>query len=114
MSTVSTLYDYGDRPGTDWFLDMDGVPTTSKREEEIKSYTVDLADTLATGETISSVSHTASGITVNSSSNSTTTYSAVITGTGGELKSTITTSSSRKLVRLLRFLAIDRVTTDYR
>lgn len=90
----------------EWFRDLDRVWTTSQHREETKSHTFDWADDLASGETISSSSWSASGVTTSSPSSSTTTTTVLVTGTNGALKNTVVTSAGQTLVLNLRFVGV--------
>ena len=77
----------------EWFADDDRIMSTTKREDEKKTYTWDYTQWLASkSNTIASVAFDASGVTVESSSNTTTTVTAQISGVGS-LEITLTLSS---------------------
>ncbi|WP_025899060.1 phage fiber-tail adaptor protein [Sneathiella glossodoripedis] len=63
-------------------------------KDETLDYTIDWSAWLGS-DTISSVAYTANGITLTSSSNTTTSVTVWTTGTAGELVMTITTTAGR-------------------
>jgi len=75
-------------------------------------YTFDLADQLASGETVSSVSWDADGVTLTNEATSGTTYSVDVEKTG-TAEATVTTSSSRTIVKKYRWRGIDSDAGDY-
>jgi len=94
-----------------WFRDLDGRLTTSKYQDESKTYVFDFADRLA-GETIASVTWTLNGPTNDASSNDTTTATIRVGKTGtGDLK--IVTSGGQTLIERLRWRGIDNGVRDY-
>lgn len=89
---------------------MDGIWTTSQHKDESQRHTVDWDGELASGETISSSSWEASGVTVTGAGNGSTTTYATVTGTNGTATNTVVTTGgavARTLVRKLRFISPD-------
>lgn len=105
---MTTLYLPRER--NEWFLDKDGVPTTSKHKDEIKTYDVDFAEQLTSGETLATVTTDPQGVTVSASSivagidAANTAARLTVTDTDGHVEITVTTSTSRTLVQLIRFI----------
>ena len=97
---------------SEWFWDYDGVWTTSKDSDAVLDYAFDFTHSLDSGETISSISWSASGVTISSESNTTTTAEIRVTGTG-EATATITTSAGREITPRLRWLPTDTGTDGY-
>lgn len=106
MSSTITSFDPPERPGSQWFRDINGVPTTSKHKDEILLLTVDVSESVASGETVSSASWSDSGVTTSSRNTTSTTVYANVTGTNGGTTVTITLSTGRKLVRGFRFIDV--------
>ena len=86
------------------FFEKNGQWYAYKDDDSAESYVMDWTQPL-NGETISSVTFTASGVTLTSNSNTTTTTTMLITGSGGDVEIKATTSASRILVKTLNFLA---------
>ena len=100
----------------DWYLDGDYVWTTHKHRLETINYSIDWADVLASGETISSAVWNSTGLTVSGEAVSGTETSANVTDTDGDIELKITTSASKIHVRVLRFRSVaegGRRTRDY-
>ena len=89
-----------------WFHDFDGVWSTVKTYDSKLTYTFDITDLLASGETISSVVWVANGPTLSSESTSSPQHTVTVLGSG-EAEATITTSSSRIIVTNYRWIASD-------
>jgi VCBS repeat-containing protein len=106
----------------EWFTDRNGMPATTKRKNEVKSYAIDFRGEMETGETISTKTVTASGVTVSASSITTgvdgtnTTVSITVTGSEGTVTVKVVTSSSRTLEKKVRFMEPSNGTVrrDYR
>jgi len=84
-----------------YFVDRDGVLSTSKREDEIMQLILDWTDQLGS-DTISSVAYVDSGVTTSSKSTTTTKSTCNVTGVG-ETEITATLASGRSLQRVVRF-----------
>lgn len=111
MPSSETLYHPTRR--SSWFRSpLDGLWTTAKREDEVLHYTFDLADQLDSGETVSAVSWDEDGVTLTNEATSGTTYSVDVEGTG-TAEATITTSSSRTIIKKYRWRGIDTDADDY-
>lgn len=100
-----------------FFRDVDGYLTAEKRYDEIVNYELDFSDDLVSGETISSQSWDASGVTISneaiSSPNGTDTgITFTVTGTG-TAEVTVTTSSSQKFQLMLCWEDGDYRNRDY-
>lgn len=87
-----------------FFTDIDGKLAVYKDEDAVETYTLDFTDVLDSGDTIASVAYKADGVTLNSSSNTTTTISMTVAKTGGDIQATVTTTAGAVLVRRLRFV----------
>ena len=117
---MSTLY--LPRVRNEWFRDKRGVWTTSKDKDAVDNYDIDFFEQLDSGETLSTVTVDANGVTVNTStivSGIESTNTAVrlnISDTDGHVEVTVTTSGSRTLVRDVRFIAapLPAAQKDYR
>ena len=88
------------------FADRDGVETMPKSESSVSTVTLDWADLLASGETISSAAWSDDGVTCTGETISGATTYATVTGTSGETQIKIVTSASRTLVRTIKFIDI--------
>lgn len=95
-----------------WFVDFDGIRTTSKLQDEKLIETFDFSDVLSSGETISSVAWEAQGVTISNESNTTTTATLTVTG-NGMAKVTLTTSTGQEIQEQFRWMAKDAVHSDY-
>lgn len=91
---------------SEWFKDKDGVWTTSKHTDEVKPYSFDYTDVLNSGETISTSSWDANGVTTSSPALATPVATVTVTGTDGSLQNTLVTSASRTLVYTYRFVGV--------
>lgn len=100
MAGTPTLYHREERRV--WGPDLDGVQRAFKDYDSVISYTWDLSDQLASGETISSVTWESNGPTLSSSSATSTTYTTTVTGLGAA-KATIVTSNSQTIVKRYRW-----------
>ncbi len=109
---MATYYELPERRQPSFFVGGDDRLTDSKRKDERKSYTINLARWLD-GETISGTpTWTLSGPTKISESNTTTTATILIDGTGtGNLE--VTTSGGRIKILEFRWEAIDSPSEDY-
>jgi hypothetical protein len=99
-----------------YWTDNDDADATTKHENEALLWTWDLdkSGELASGETVSSAAYEDSGVTRSGAGTSATTVYATVTGLG-EFKVTVTLSTGRKLVRVVRFYAkVGSKPTDYR
>lgn len=116
MSSVVTDYLPSERTGSEWYTAGDKVRETVKHDDSVRTYTINYTNMLASGETISSVSHDANGVTLSGTSNTTTAWTYRVTGTGGSVTTTVTTSASRTLIDQRRFRAsrLASKSTDYR
>lgn len=119
MST--TLYLPMDNRGNlEWFRDLEGVWTTCKHKDEVKTYVFDYTNQLDSSETLStSTWQNASGVTSSGASSSATppTATVTITGTDGSIENKITTSSGQTKIYLYRFVGVPlgrhRTGSDY-
>lgn len=114
----STSFDLPERPGSEWFLDEEGVPTTSKHRDELLPIIIDLGQHRAIlgGATISSASWKDQGVTTSSRTTTSSTVTANVLGSDGAFTVTITLSTGEKVVRTRRFLGVAdgrRKETDY-
>lgn len=89
-----------------WFVGHDGVPTTVKMYDDKLTYTFDLTDLLASGETVSSATWTSNGPTLTSASVSSPQHSITVEGSG-EADVVVATSASRELNFTYRWQAQD-------
>jgi hypothetical protein len=94
-----------ERAGSGWFRDRDGVFTTVQDEDETNTYTFDYNNHLNSGETVSTSTWANEGVTTSSASISSGVASVKITGTNGQAKNTIVTSTARTLIYRYRFVA---------
>lgn len=108
---MSTFYEPLER--NVWSKDRQGVPWTSKHKDSVETYDVDFSDKLASGETISTRTVTASGVTVTSNSivtglggSSTAVRLTGVTGTDGHVKVKVVTSDSKTFIREVRFRGV--------
>jgi len=95
-----------------WYQDHDGVWTRTKREDEVLSETIDFADQLGSGETLSSVTVHDSGPTISSEAVSGTELTYTVTKTGS-VTFRVVTSDSRTLEVELHYRSLDGYATDY-
>lgn len=114
----STSFDTAEWPGSEWFLDEDGVPTTSKHRDELLPIAIDLSQhrAILAGATVSSASWKDQGVTTSSRSTTSTTATANVLGTDGALTVTITLSTGEIVVRTRRFVGVPegrRKSSDY-
>ena len=108
-SVSMTTYQKQDR-GAKWFRSVDGIWTTEKQFEGIDIDTQDWTDFLG-GETIATAAFTADGVTLNSSSNTSTTTTANVTG-AGSLHIDITTSTGRMFREYFRWRRLHRAVAE--
>lgn len=101
MSSSFTLFAPLVRTG--YFTDRDGVANVCQRYDEITTLNIDWTDQLASGETVSSISYSASGPTTSSASLASPISTVTVTGSG-ELEITATLSTGRKLQRVVRYV----------
>ena len=88
------------------FIDRDGVLSFSKAENDELRVVIDLTDYLASGETVSSVVYTDSGVTT--SSKSVSSPQVIFTATGvGYTTLDITLSTNRTVEKVVRFYQAD-------
>lgn len=97
---------YIDSARKQFFADEDGVDSIGKDSGSKESYTIDWADDLSTGETISTSLWECSGVTSTSPSNTTTTATTWITESSGYATNEVTTSTGRTLRKTLRFVDV--------
>lgn len=97
-----------------WTVDGDGTVWTSKSEDEVLSVPIDWTDALDSGETVSSSSWAASGVTASGASLATPIATVKVSGTNGSLTNTVVTSAGRTLERVRKFVApMSRGADDY-
>ena len=98
---------FGDsRQAPRWWTDTDGAYVTVVREDELIRVAWDLTDYLASGETVSSAAHEASGVTISSTSVSSPQVLWTMTG-HGETEVTATLSTGRKRQVIFRAIPAD-------
>jgi hypothetical protein len=87
-------------------IDEDGRVTWEKDADEVLDFTLDWTN-LLDGDTISTSTweEETGNVTINSSSNTTTSTTVWVTETDGMLKNTVVTAGARTLVRRVRFVA---------
>lgn len=88
------------------FTDDGGVESYTAREDEIRGWSHDWTDELASGETVSSAAYVDSGVTRSSVTLATPITSCNVTGLG-EFEVTVTLSTGRSLQKIVRFYADD-------
>lgn len=109
---MSTFYEPLER--NRWAVDGDGVPFTTKTADEVLTVPIDWTDRLASGETISSSSWEASGVTTSGASLATPVATVKVTGTSGYVVNTVVTSAGQTFQRTRRFVApMGRTSDDY-
>jgi hypothetical protein len=109
---MSTYYEPLER--NRWTVDGDGVPTITKTEDEVLSVPIDWTDRLASGETISTSTWTASGVTTSGAAETSQVTTIKVTGTNGYVINTVTTSAGQTLERRRNFVAPQgRLADDY-
>lgn len=86
-----------------YYHDEDGVLSVLQDTDATDTHVLDFTDVLASGETVSSIATTVSGVTLDSSALATPNVTLTVTGTGGEIETKATTSASRVIVQRLRF-----------
>jgi hypothetical protein len=97
-----------------WSVDGNGNVWTSKTADEVLSVPIDWTDRLASGETISSSSWEASGVTTSGASLATPVATVKVTGTDGYVINTVVTSAGQTLQRRRDFVApMGRRSDDY-
>lgn len=84
-----------------WFEDLDQAMATTMREDEIIPCVINWGNLLASGETIASVAYTDSGLTRSGTALASPETTDNITGIG-ETEITCTTSTGRKLQKIVR------------
>jgi hypothetical protein len=99
----------------EWFRDFDGVWTKFKRYDEVIDEFFDFTDDLDSGETISSVTGEANGVSYSSIAAASPLIGiTALTGGPGYVDITITTSSSREYQERFRWRCPDNTSSDYR
>lgn len=98
------------------YIDGEGVVVWTKFKDEIDDYVWDLTDALASGESVSSVATDVSGVTLNTGTLSSPTYTMTVTGTNGTIRAKATLSTGRVLHGAFKWLDRHdgRVRNDYR
>lgn len=96
-----------------WFLNEDGEISFVNDPDATQSFVIDWSNELDSGETISSVAYTANGVTLGSTSNTTTTTTLPVTGTNGSVEVKVTTSASRVIVKDIWFYSPLGTDDDY-
>ena len=96
-----------------FFRDVDGMLSVARHEDEVAPVTLDYSDALDTGETVATSAWDADGVTLSGEATTTTTASATISGTDGEIQNTITTSAGRTLVQEMRVVGVSRTVEGY-
>ena len=109
---MGTFYSPVRGRGSQFYRDIDGMWTDTKRYDEVLSFDWDITDALETGEAISSVSYDASGLTVNSDSYSGNVVTIEIEGTGN-IEVTVVLDSGREIQEKFRWLSENQPPTDY-
>lgn len=95
-----------------WFRDVDGAVRSSKYLDETNTYVFDLTGQLASAETISSVSWTLTGFDTSSTSNTTATITATVSGVG-KIEAVVTTSTGRTIRIERELVAVEGKRSDY-
>lgn len=101
------------RQANDFYRGVDGRLTAEVREDETRTWSLDLSDWLPSGVTISGVSWDPSGVTLVITGNWTTTTVSVTTQGSGTAVVTLTLSNGDERELAFRWLSTDRPTRDY-
>lgn len=91
--------------------EYDGTLTFPKRYDDSRAYTIDLSE-LLDGDTISTATWSADGVTIDASSNTTTTISVRVSG-AGEAECLVVTAGSETFDLRLKWRATDARADDY-
>ena len=101
---MNTTLSLTERPIRDpWHRTGDGAWATVVDPDAVHLLSIDWTDSLASGETIASVTYSTGGPTTSGAALASPTSTVTVTGSG-DLTVTATTSASRILIRTLRYL----------
>jgi hypothetical protein len=92
---------------TEYHIDGDGIPVFVRHRDMVGPISVDWTDALVSGETVSSSTWATDGVTTSGAALATPVATITVTGTDGSVTNTVVTSTSRTLVRVIRFRGVE-------
>jgi hypothetical protein len=101
---------------TPYHIDGDGWPVFVRHKDTVAPIAIDWTDKLDSGETVSTSSWEAHGVTASSASLVSPVATVTVTGTDGWVKNTVVTSASRTLIQIAKFHGVPEgsdITQDY-